>query len=40
LKPVKKRVITKPPFWAKEKRLKEKKRQAEKKKLRRILKFA
>ena len=39
LKPVKKRVITKPPFWAKEKRLIEKKRRSEKKKIRNTKKF-
>ena len=36
LKPIKKRIATKPSFGAKERRLKEKKRQTEKKKLRKI----
>jgi len=36
LKPIKKRIATKPSFQAKERRLKEKKRRTEKKKLRKI----
>ena len=36
LKPIKKRIATKPSFGAKERRLKEKKRRTEKKKLRKI----